>query len=61
MRVLDLGNNESLVRGIFQNPDGTFTALTFSQGKDFKTLKGAIKWMAGKGFTPEGERIKETA
>lgn len=42
--TIDLGNNESLTRGVFQNPDGTFTALTFSRSKDFKTKAGAIRW-----------------
>jgi len=41
---IDLGNNESLTRGVFQNQDGTFTALTFSRSKDFKTKAGAIRW-----------------
>jgi len=43
---IDLGNNESLTRGIFANADGTFTALTFSASKTFKTKAGAIKWLA---------------
>ena len=46
--TLDLGNNESLTRGVFENTDGTFTALTFSQSKEFKTRKGAEKWFAGR-------------
>lgn len=41
---LDLGNNESLTRGVFKNPDGTFTAITFSRSKTFKTQSGAIRW-----------------
>jgi len=48
---IDLGNNESLTRGVFANKDGTFTALTFSKSKDFKTKAGAIRWfqkMTGK-------------
>jgi len=43
---INLGNNESLTRGIFQNTDGTFTALTFSKSKTFKTKSGAVKWLA---------------
>lgn len=46
MESLDLGNNETLVKGISKNNDGTFTALTFTQSKDFKTLSGAKKWLA---------------
>lgn len=41
---IDLGNNESLTRGVFQNADGTFTALTFANSKTFKTKAGAIRW-----------------
>lgn len=45
---LDLGNNESASCTVFRHTDGTFTAMTFTQSKDFKTLKGAEKWLAGK-------------
>jgi len=45
MKNLDLGNNESLVKGVSANHDGTFTALTFSKSKTFKTVKGAEKWL----------------
>lgn len=44
-RTIDLGNNESLSRGVFQNSDGTWTALTFSKSKTFKTEKGAKHWL----------------
>jgi hypothetical protein len=46
VQTLDMGNNESLVRGVFPQADGTFMALTFTQSKDFKTLKGAQRWLA---------------
>ncbi|EFL2530325.1 DUF1391 domain-containing protein [Escherichia coli] len=29
MNTIDLGNNESLVYGVFPNQDGTFTAMTY--------------------------------
>lgn len=45
---IDLGNNETISRGINKNNDGTFTAMTFSQSKTFKTMKGAQKWLANK-------------
>jgi len=45
MKTLDLGNNESVSKGVFKNNDGTYTALTFSKSKEFKTLKGAEKWL----------------
>ncbi|MBJ3319715.1 DUF1391 family protein, partial [Salmonella enterica subsp. enterica serovar Rissen] len=28
MKAIDLGNNESVVYGVFPNNDGTFTAMT---------------------------------
>jgi len=46
MKTLELTNNDSLVRGITKNNDGTFTALTYTRSKTFKTLKGAQKWLA---------------
>ena len=45
MKTIQMGNNETLSRGIEPNSDGSFTALTFTKSKDFKTLKGAEKWM----------------
>ncbi|ELY5939590.1 DUF1391 domain-containing protein [Cronobacter sakazakii] len=44
MTNLDLGNNESLTCGVFRNSDGTFTAMTFTKSKTFKTEAGAVKW-----------------
>ena len=45
--TLDLGNNESLTRGVFAERDGTFTALALSASKSgFKTRKGAEQWLA---------------
>ena len=45
--TLDLGNNESLTRGVFAESDGTFTALAFSASKGgFKTRKGAEQWLS---------------
>jgi len=46
---MDNGNNESMVRGVFANNDGTFTAMTFSQSKTFKTRRGAEKWFSVRG------------
>ncbi|STK06500.1 ydfA [Escherichia coli] len=36
MDTIDLGNNESLVCGVFPNQDGTFTAMTYTKSKSFK-------------------------
>lgn len=46
MKTLNTGNNESLVKGVVNNNDGTFTALAFTQSKTFKTESGAKKWLA---------------
>lgn len=44
--TLDLGNNESVSRGVFEQADGTFTAMTFGESKNFKSRKGADNWFA---------------
>ncbi|EKK4049142.1 DUF1391 family protein, partial [Shigella flexneri] len=46
MDTIDLGNNESLVCGVFPNQDGTFTAMTYTKSKTFKTEAGARRWLA---------------
>lgn len=43
-KTIDTGNNETLTRGVFQQIDGTFLALSFSQSKTFKTRSGAERW-----------------
>ena len=43
--TLDLGNNESISKGVYPQNDGTFLALGFSKSKTFKTRKGAEKWL----------------
>ncbi|GDO96338.1 hypothetical protein BvCmsNSNP012_00995 [Escherichia coli] len=45
MDTLNLGNNESLVCGVFPNQDGTFTAMTYTRSKTFKTENGARRWL----------------
>ena len=45
---IDLGNNETISRGISKNSDGTFTAMIFTQSKTFKTQVGAIKWLSAR-------------
>ena len=54
----NMGNNETLSTGVNANHDGTFTALTFSQSKTFKTRKGAEKWLARRGYNTDGSRIR---
>ncbi|EIA5648271.1 DUF1391 family protein [Escherichia coli] len=46
MDTIDLGNSESLVCGAFPNQDGTFTAMTYTKSKTFKTESGARCWLA---------------
>lgn len=36
MQKIDLGNNESMVCGVFPNRDGTFTAMTYTKAKHLK-------------------------
>ncbi|EDV4250044.1 DUF1391 domain-containing protein [Salmonella enterica subsp. enterica] len=45
MKAIDLGNNESVVYGVFPNNDGTFTAMTFTRSKTFKNEAGARRWL----------------
>lgn len=59
--TVDMGNNESLKIGVFTQTDGTFTAMTMSASKSFKTRKGAEQWLARRGFTPNGKRMNRWA
>lgn len=45
MDTIDLGNNDSLVCGVFPNQDGTFTAMAYTKSKTFKTEAGARRWL----------------
>jgi len=47
-KTINTGNNETLSRGVFKNNDGTFTAMTYSQSKTFKTEAGARRWLAAR-------------
>ena len=53
----DMGNGESLVEGMAENRDGTFTALTLVDSKTFKTRAGAERWLAQRGLNPDGTRM----
>mgnify|MGYP003418019609 FL=1 len=53
---IDLGNNESASIGIVPEGDG-FLALTMVASKTFKTFKGAAKWLAARGYAPNGARL----
>jgi len=45
---IEMGNNEIISRGITKNTDGTYTAMTFTQSKTFKTMAGAVRWMTAR-------------
>ena len=60
MKTLDFGNNEMASTGIVDERDGTFTALTLTVSKTFKTRKGAEKWLAARGYTATGEKIRNS-
>lgn len=59
----DLGNNESLSRGVFLQNDGfdgtRYCAMTFSQSKAFSTQAGAVRWLAKRGYAADGRRLPD--
>lgn len=42
---IDLGNGESVRRGVFETTDGRFLAMTFTRSKTFETRIGAERWL----------------
>ncbi len=44
-KTIDLGNHESVSRGVFPGPDG-FLALDYTASRTFKTRGGAERWLA---------------
>lgn len=54
-RVIDAGNNQTWTIGCFPQTDGTFLAMTFTDSREFKTQKGAEKWLAKRGYGLRGE------
>ena len=56
---LDMGNNESLSRGLFPQSNGEFSALTFTESKTFKTRVGALGWLAARGLDAAGRNSEE--
>jgi hypothetical protein len=44
--VVDLGNGETVSRGVFPQADGSFMAMTFTTSRTFKTEMGARRWLA---------------
>lgn len=53
---IEYPEGKTVSRGINKNNDGTYTARTYSQSKDFKTRKGAEKWLASRGINPDGTK-----
>jgi len=51
-----LGNNESVVTGIDAQAGG-YMALTNSESQSFKTVGGAIRWLARRGYNADGTRM----
>ena len=56
MQILELGNNDQLSTGIFEDVNG-FEALTLTQSKSFKTRNGAEKWLAARSYDSNGKKI----
>jgi Protein of unknown function (DUF1391) len=56
----DLGNNESYGIGISYNggQSNPYLALTGTQSKWFKTLGGATRWLAKRGYDAHGKRVR---
>lgn len=55
----DMGNNESLTRGLFPQAGGGFISMTFSESKTFKTRAGAERWLAVRGLDASGCSIEK--
>lgn len=55
----DLGNGETSSAGIDlpAHPGDKFTAQTHSSSASFKTLGGAVRWLARRNYDPDGTRI----
>ena len=56
--IIETTNNDGVAIGIDKETDGTYTALTRAASKNFKTLKGATKWINKFGYAADGTRIK---
>lgn len=57
MKTYDTNNSVTSI-GIAKNTNG-YLALTLTASKHFKTFKGAERWLARRGYTANGNRIKE--
>lgn len=48
VKIIKQDGNRTI--GIFKDRDGEFTAMTYGSSKTFKSLKGAEKWLAARGY-----------
>mgnify|MGYP003481105224 FL=1 len=56
-KQIDLGNNETWTVGLVQ--DGAdWLALTLTESKTFKGRAAAEKWLAKRGYLPNGTKIQ---
>lgn len=53
---MDLGNNESVSRGMTRCGDG-WLALTSVESRTFKTERGAVAWLARRGLRADGSKV----
>lgn len=44
LQTIDLGNNECISRGVVEQADGSWLALTLTKSREFKTERGARNW-----------------
>lgn len=59
LTVHELGNNETASTGVAHSAHehSPYLALTRSQSKHFKTLAGAVRWLAARGYDAHGRRL----
>lgn len=56
----DTGDGSTVATG-YEADRGCFVAMTRAESQDFKTERGAITWLARRGYSANGERIVSTA
>jgi hypothetical protein len=56
LKQRDIGNNETIVTG-YTKYDWGYTAFTHAESRShFKTERGAIAWLAKRGYNADGTR-----
>ena len=56
MQQHNQGNNEQLATGMTQQHDGSWLALTRTESREFKTERGAERWLARRGYNRDGSK-----